>query len=220
MPTRPPALPRWPLLVVHAGGWLPAANIAGTFWTQGWPVNPIQDLTFGTGLPALIFLMLTLAVTPVITLTGWSWLAPARRWLGLYAAAYAAAHVFIFVVVDYGLDLGLIWDAVIEKRYILAGLGAWLILLPLALTSTRGWQKRLGRDWKRLHRGVYAAALLVVLHFVWLVKADVREPLAYGAGVALLLLARLPAVRAWLAGLRRRGAGGRGRPVEPPPAAE
>lgn len=210
MPPRTASRPHWPLVGLHIAAWLPLANIARDILARGWPVNPIQDWTFGTGLPALVFLVLTLAVTPLITLSGWNWLAPLRRWLGLYAFAYASLHVSIFVVLDYGLDLALMWDTVLEKRYILAGLAAFLILLPLALTSTRGWQKRLGRDWKRLHRGAYLAAALAVLHFAWLVKADLTEPLLYGAAVAGLLALRLPAVRGRLAqlarGLRRRAA--------------
>lgn len=200
----------WPALAVHLGAALPLAYIAAVWATAGLPVNPIQDLTFGTGRPALIFLVLSLAVTPVITLTGWAWLAPARRWLGVYAAGYASLHLLVFAGLDYGFNLGLLAGAVAEKRYILAGLGAFLLLLPLALTSTAGWQKRLGVGWKRLHRGAYLAGLLAVAHFVWLVKTDIREPLAYGAGVAVLLALRLPAVRRWLAG--RRQAGKRPRP--------
>jgi sulfoxide reductase heme-binding subunit YedZ len=193
----------WPLLAAHVAGWIPALNLAWIASQGGLSINPIQDLTFGTGRPALIFLVATLAVTPVITLTGWNWLAPVRRWLGLYAFFYAATHFLIFVVVDYGLDLALIWDAIIEKRYVLAGAAALLIMIPLALTSTKGWQKRLGRDWKRLHRAVYAAGLLAVLHYVWLVKADIREPLLYGAVVVGLLLMRLPAVRQRVSEWRR-----------------
>lgn len=203
----------WPLLVTHLAGWTPALNIAWAAWQGKLSINPIQDLTFGTGLPALIFLVATLAVTPVITLTGWNWLAPIRRWLGLYSFFYASTHFLIFAVVDYGLDLALIWEAIIEKKYVLVGAAALLIMIPLALTSTKGWQKRLGRDWKLLHRAVYAAGLLAVVHFIWLVKADIREPLLYGAAVVLLLLMRLPVVRQRVSEWRRsaqarvRGAG-------------
>lgn len=203
MPRSTPSAARWLLPVIHLAVWLPAANLAWIFSTKGWPFNPIQDLTFATGLPALTLLLLSLAVTPLITLTGWGWLAPARRWLGLYAGAYALVHVFIFAVLDYGLDLGQILDIIAQKRYILAGLGALLLMLPLALTSTAGWQKRLGRNWKRLHWGAYLAGGLAVAHFVWLVKADWTLPLAYSAVLALLLFLRVPAVRARLAGWRR-----------------
>jgi sulfoxide reductase heme-binding subunit YedZ len=193
----------WPVLTAHIAGWVPALNLAWAAWQGKLSINPIQDLTFGTGLPALIFLVLTLAVTPAITLTGWNWLAPARRWLGLYSFFYATSHFLIFAVVDYGLDLALIGEAIIEKRYILAGAAALVIMLPLAFTSTTGWQKRLGKDWKFLHRAVYAAGLLAVLHFVWLVKADIREPLLYGAAVLALLALRFPAVRQRLSEWRR-----------------
>ena len=91
-----------------------------------------------------------------------------------------------------------------EKRYALVGFAAFLILLPLAITSTKGWMKRLGQAWKRLHQWVYLAALLVIVHFVWLVKADIREPLAYGAVVVLLLLLRIPAIRPAVSSLRVR----------------
>ncbi len=184
----------WLLLLTHLGAWAPLANLAREFFSGKLIVNPIQDLTFGTGFPAFILLVLTLAVTPVVTLTGWRQLIPLRRWLGLYSFFYATLHVSIFIF-DNNIDPQLIWDTIIEKRYVLAGLGAFLIMLPLALTSTKGWQRRLGRDWKFLHRGVYFAGLLAVLHFVWLVKSDIREPLTYGAIVALLLILRLPAVR-------------------------
>ncbi|MBL8058933.1 MAG: sulfoxide reductase heme-binding subunit YedZ [Anaerolineales bacterium] len=212
MSTPKPTRRHWLLAGLHLAAWLPLANLARDVLVRGWPINPIQDWTFGTGLPALIFLVLTLAITPLLTLTGWSALTPLRRWLGLYAFFYALLHVSIFVVLDYGLDLALMWDTVLEKRYILAGLGAFVILLPLALTSTRGWQKRLGREWKVLHRGAYVAAGLAVLHFAWLVKADLTEPLLYGAAVAGLLVLRLPAVRRRLAGLRHSRAAGAGRP--------
>jgi sulfoxide reductase heme-binding subunit YedZ len=108
---------------------------------------------------------------------------------------YAGLHFLIFVWLDYGLDLGLLKEAIFEKRYALVGFAAFMILLPLAITSTKGWMKRLGRNWKRLHKAVYLAGLLVVVHFVWLVKSDIREPLAYGAVVVLLLIVRIPRVR-------------------------
>lgn len=195
---------RWLLVATHLGCLIPAANLAWHAFTGRLSVNPIQDLTFGTGLPALILLILTLAVTPANTIFGWRWAIPLRRWFGLYAFFYALVHVSIFFVVDYGLDLPLIWETILEKPYVLAGLGAFIILLPLALTSTRGWQKRLGKSWKDLHRTVYLAALLAILHFVWLVKADVREPLLYGAVVAALLALRLPPVKRWLASARQK----------------
>ncbi len=206
MTTPPAALPRrprnWLLIATHLAAWVPLGRVLLSTFGNPNAVNPIQDLTFGTGLPALIFLLLSLAVTPANTLFGWRWALPLRKWLGLYAFFYATAHLLIFVGLDYGFDVGLLSEAIFEKRYALVGLAAFLILLPLALTSTRGWQQRLGKVWKQLHRLVYLAAALAVVHFVWLVKADIREPLAYGAVLGVLLLARLPAVRRRLARLR------------------
>jgi len=192
------------MLAVHVGAWLPVANLAWHAYTGRLSVNPIQDLTFGTGLPALILLLLSLAVTPAVTVFGWKWAIPLRRWLGLYAFFYATAHMLIFTVLDYGLNWAELYRQVLEKPYLLAGLGALVLLLPLALTSTKSWQKRLGRAWKDLHRAVYVAALLAVLHFALLVKADLTEPLIYGAILAGLLALRLPPVRRRLSTLRQK----------------
>src|SRR5690606_27212959 len=113
-------------------------------------VNPIQDITHRSGYTALVLLVLSLACTPASALLGQKWALKLRRPLGLYAFLYAAVHLLIFVALDYGLDLGLIWAAIAEKRFVLAGLAAFLLLVPLAPTSTKGWQRRLGRRWKLL----------------------------------------------------------------------
>ncbi|MCS6911088.1 MAG: sulfoxide reductase heme-binding subunit YedZ [Anaerolineales bacterium] len=194
----------WPLLVVHLGAWLPALNLAWHAYTGRLSVNPIQDLTFGTGLPALVLLLLSLAVTPAVTLFGWNWAIPLRRWLGLYAFFYATAHMLIFTVIDYGLDWAELYRQVLEKPYLLAGMGALLLMLPLALTSTKGWQRRLGKAWKDLHRAVYLAAGLAVLHFILLVKADLTEPLIYAGVLAGLLALRLPPLRRRLSAVRQK----------------
>jgi sulfoxide reductase heme-binding subunit YedZ len=190
------------LLATHVGGLFPLARLIFEYLTGRLSVNPIQDITFSTGKAALTLLVLTLAVTPINTLFGLRQIIPLRRWLGLYAFFYAACHFLIFVGLDYGFDLALIYEAILEKRYALVGFAAFLILLPLALTSTKGWQRRLGKLWKRLHQWVYVAALLVIVHYVWLVKSDIREPLLYGGIVVLLLLARVPGIRRRLSSLR------------------
>lgn len=166
-------------------------------------VNPIQDLTLRTGEAALILLVACLACTPLNLLTGWKWPLGLRKPLGLYSFLYVVLHLLIFVALDYGLDLGLIGAAVVEKRYVLAGFAAFLLLLPLALTSTRGAQRLLKRNWKPLHRLIYPAAILAVLHFLWLSKVW-REPAIYVVIVLVLLTVRLPVVRRWL---RARGRG-------------
>jgi sulfoxide reductase heme-binding subunit YedZ len=194
----------WLRLATHIACWVPFAVLLWDFANDNLTVNPIQEATFRTGKTALILLVLALACTPVNTLFGLRQVLPLRRPLGLYAFFYVCIHLSIFALVDYGLDWGLIQQAIVEKRFVLVGFSAFLLLLPLAITSTKGWMRRLGKDWKRLHRLVYLAALLVIVHFVWLVKADVREPLAYGAIVVALLGLRLPSVRRALTNLRQR----------------
>jgi len=184
--------------IVHIGSWIPLAAIVVDFFRDHLTANPIQDITFRTGKAALVLLVLSLAAAPANTIFGLKPALKVRRALGLYAFMYVSLHFLIFIGLDYGFDLDLLKDAIFEKRYALVGFAAGLILLPLAITSTRGWMARLGKNWKRLHRFVYLAALLAVVHYVWLVKSDIREPLAYGAIVLLLLIFRLPWMRRWL----------------------
>ncbi|MBE2237626.1 MAG: sulfoxide reductase heme-binding subunit YedZ [Caldilineaceae bacterium] len=167
------------------------------------PVNTINNLS---GRTAMIVLLLSLACTPLNTIFGFRKALTVRKSLGLIALVYASLHLINFVGLDYGFDFGLIFqDAVLNKPYILAGSTALLLLIPLAITSTRGWMKRLGRNWKRLHRLVYAAGVLVVLHFLWQAKAAEREePLIYAGVLALLLIVRIPSVRRWLVTHRTR----------------
>jgi len=166
------------------------------FFTDNLTVNPIQYITQKTGRAALTLLCLSLACTPAVTL-GFKSAAKVRRPLGVYACLYASFHFLTFIGLDYGFDLGLIYEAIFKKPYALVGFSAFLILLPMALTSTQGWIKRLGKKWKQLHRLVYLAGILVIIHYIWLVKSDIREPLIYGAIVVFLLLMRLAPVRAW-----------------------
>ncbi len=191
-------------VVVHLLALLPLAVLIWDGLHDRLTANPIQAMTFRTGKTALVLLVLSLACTPLSAVFGLRQAVKWRRPLGLYAFLYAALHFLIFAVLDYGLDLQLLREAIFEKRYALVGLAAFLLLIPLAITSTRGWMRRLGRTWKRLHRLVYVAAPLVIVHYVWLVKADRREPLLWGAVIAVLLLLRLSAVRGWIEGVRTR----------------
>lgn len=190
-------------LFVHLASLTPLAYLLWDYFTNRLSVNPIQDITFRTGKDALVLLVLSLACTPAQML-GFRDAVKVRRALGLYAFLYVTLHLLTFIWLDYGLDFGLLYQAIFEKRYALVGFAAFLILLPLALTSTKGWQKRLGKNWKRLHWGAYLAGVLAVIHYVWLVKSDIREPLAYGAVVALLLFVRIPAVRQFISQWRGR----------------
>ena len=174
---------------------LPALHLAYGLATDRLGPDPVEDLTHRSGDWALRLLLATLAITPLRRL-GLRALAPLRRTLGLLAFAYALLHLLVYLVLDQGLELGFIREDVLERPYITAGFAAFLGLLPLAITSTRSWIRRLGRRWIQLHRLVYAAAIAAVLHFLWLVKADLREPLVYAALLAVLFAMRLiPAAR-------------------------
>jgi sulfoxide reductase heme-binding subunit YedZ len=185
----------WLRLLTHIGALTPLALLVWDYWRGGLSVNPIQDITLRTGKAALVLLVLSLACTPIYSVFGFRPVLRVRRALGLYAFMYVGLHFLTFIGLDYSFDLVLIREAVFEKRYALVGFAAFLILLPLAVTSTKGWMRRLGRLWKRLHRAVYVAALLAVLHFVWLVKSDIREPLLFGAVVVVLLVLRTSRIR-------------------------
>lgn len=194
----------WLRIVTHIAALTPLALLVWDYATNRLGFNPIQEITQRTGEYALILLVLSLACTPLNSVFGLRQVLPLRRPLGLYAFLYVSLHFLTFVGLDYRLDLGLIWQEIAEKRYVLVGFSAFLLLIPLAITSTRGWMQRLGKHWKRLHRLVYVAALLAVLHYVWAVKSDIREPLLYGAAVGLLLALRHPRVRKAFSTFRTR----------------
>lgn len=192
---------------VVAAGLLPLAALAGraAFGDAlggDLGANPIEEVTHETGIWGLRFLVATLAVTPLRRWTGWSALAPQRRTLGLLAFVYATLHLATYALLDVGLDLEAIREDLGERTYIALGFATWCLLLPLALTSTRGAARRLGRRWVRLHRLVYVCAIGAVAHYAWLVKKDVGPPLAYGAVVAALLAVRIVAARRRASGAR------------------
>ncbi len=154
--------------------------------------DPVAQLEHRSGLWALRLLLITLAVTPLRRLTGWNKAVRYRRMLGLFAFFYATVHLAVYLFVDLGGYWTDIFEQIAKKPFVTVGFAAWLLLIPLAATSTQKMIRRLGRRWQQLHRLVYVAALLGVLHFLWLVKADIREPLAYFAVFAVLMLWRLP----------------------------
>ena len=193
----------WLRIVVHVGALLPLAWTILQYEQGMFLVDPVREITTRTGKAALILLLLSLACTPLGTVFGFNRVRRVRRALGLYAFLYASLHFATFVGLDYGFDFTLLPQAIFDQRYVLVGFAAGLILLALAITSTRGWQKRLGKKWARLHRLVYLAGILAVVHFAWLVK-DIREPLRYAAVLAVLLLLRLPPVRRVVSNTRYR----------------
>ncbi len=180
--------------------WLVASAPAGLLVvdaaTDRLGVNPVEALQNRLGFWALGWLLMTLALTPLARLTGWSWPHRSRRFFGLASFAYALVHVTAWAVLDHDLDLGEMWDDVVKRRFLAVGFGAFVLMLPLALTSTDGWLRRLGkRRWSRLHLLVFAVLPLAVVHHLWRYKVIELEPVLLGALGAGLVLVRI--VRRW-----------------------
>ena len=154
--------------------------------------DPIAQVENELGLAALIILVASLACTPLRWMTGWAWPQRVRRLLGLYAFFYAALHFLVYLLPDQGLDWRTILEDIAERPFITVGFLAFVLMVPLALTSTSGWVRRLGfRTWQRLHYLTYAAGVLAVIHFIWRVKIDVSQPATYALVLGALLLIRL-----------------------------
>lgn len=182
----------------------PLAKVALDLGTGGLGANPVEAILNRLGFWTLTFLTLSLVPTPAKALLGVAWPIRVRRMVGLFAFSYGALHVLFYVGVDQGFDLGLVAEDVTKRGFQAVGMLALLLLVPLAVTSTDGWVRRLGYTrWKKLHRLVYVAAILGVVHFTWRVKADLRRPSVFAIAIGALLVARLVP---WLAARRRRGA--------------
>lgn len=195
-------------ILLHIGVLLPLLILAWDYTQGQLTANPIQEIQRRTGRYALLLLTLSLACTPIHTLTGLRLALQFRRPLGLYAFMYACLHLLNFVGLDYGFNLAFLREDISGKRYIAAGFAAFLILLALAMTSTRGWMGRLRRNWERLHQLVYAAGLLAVIHYLWQAKVGIRAPFVYGIIILVLLVLRIPAINQRVAQhLRRREKG-------------
>lgn len=191
-------------LCVFAGCAWPGVLLGWRAYEGDLGVNPVETLLHSTGRDALAILLVSLAVTPIRRLTGWNRVQQVRRMVGLWSFFYGLAHFAIYAVFNHLGELAAIWADVSERPFIFSGMAALLMLLALALTSTTGMMRRLGRNWQRLHRLVYAAAVAGVVHFAWGQKADIREPLIWGG-----ILTALLAIRAVFAWRRRRPAGHR-----------
>jgi sulfoxide reductase heme-binding subunit YedZ len=163
--------------------------LAVTIWKtfSGAFVNPVEGITHATGLWTLRFLIITLSITPIRRLTGWNVLIRFRRMLGLFAFFYASLHLITYVAIDQFFHFATLLEDVAKRLYITVGFTAFLLLIPLAVTSSRKSIARLGRRWQKLHRLVYVSAVGGVVHFLWLVKADLSRPLTYAAILAVLL---------------------------------
>ncbi|MGI9308671.1 MAG: sulfite oxidase heme-binding subunit YedZ [Gammaproteobacteria bacterium] len=153
--------------------------------------NPVETIQDECGIWGLRFILLTLAMTPLRLILGAAWPLRLRRMLGLFAFFYASLHFLNYLILDQGLEIGAIVEDIIERPFITIGAASILLLLPLAITSTAGWRRRLGRRWIKLHRAVYVVGILVCWHFWWQVKQDISEPLLYVTILVVLLGIRI-----------------------------
>ena len=184
-------------------GLMPFCLLVWDSVTGGLSVNPVEDITHRTGDWALRFILVALAVTPVRWISGWNPIIRYRRMVGLLAFFYASLHFSTYIVFDHFFDVSSIFEDVAERKYVTAGFVGFVLMLPLAITSTQGWIRRLGKRWSLLHRFIYVVAIAGVVHFLWLVKLENSEPLVYAAVLAVLLGSRL--IRYYLAEASRRG---------------
>lgn len=201
----PDRLIRWVMKpIVFAAGLLPAAYMAWSALNGRLTADPLKEITHETGDWTLRFIVIALAISPLRRITGWNGAIKFRRTVGLYAFFYGTLHFLIYVIADRfaGLDFedgvlawstaralaASIWDDIYERPYITVGFSAFVGMMPLAVTSTTGWIRRMGgRNWQRLHRLIYVTAVAGVIHYWWLVKADISRPAIYATLVALLL---------------------------------
>jgi len=184
-------LSRWTKALLFAACLIPLLNLGWRAWNQDLTANPIEYITHKTGDWTIRFLMITLTVTPLRLLLHEPQLVRFRRMLGLFAFFYASLHFSVWFCLDKFFDFSEMGKDILKRPFITIGMAALLMLIPLAVTSTNGWVRRLGyKRWQRLHRLVYLIALLGVIHYYWLVKSDVRLPLMYGAIWAVLMVPR------------------------------
>ena len=181
--------------VVHLLCLLPFGALIWAGFNDGLGANPVEKLTHQTGDWTLRFLLVTLSLTPLRQWTGQASFIRFRRMLGLYAFFYGCCHFLIWFVADHSLDPAGMIEDIVERPYITVGFSAFLLMIPLAITSNQAMIRRLGKKWKTLHQLVYLIILLGVLHFLWLVKADYLEPGIYAIIAAILLVHRVGPIK-------------------------
>jgi len=179
-------------LAVWVGGLAPLVWLVFRGRTDDLGANPIEEITHRTGDWSLRILLAALAVTPIRRLTGWSDIIQVRRVVGLFAFFWVCLHFLTYIVLDQFFGWSYIVEDVLDRPYITAGFIGFVLLIPLAVTSTKGWIRRLGRRWAKLHKLAYVVGMLGVIHYLWITRADDRAPLVYGAILVVLLAARLP----------------------------
>ncbi len=198
----------WLRIAIHVIGLARIFQLVVLWLLDDLTANPIQFIEQRLGRTAILMLLLTLAVTPLVTLAGWKQIGRFRKTLGMYAFLYFGLHFLTFAVFDYQFNLGEILRLMIEKPFILAGVAAGIILALLAITTAKYWKKRLGKNWKTLHRLVYLAGILAMLHYLLAQKGalgtgNILMPVIGFAVLAVLLVVRVPIVKDWLISLKR-----------------
>jgi methionine sulfoxide reductase heme-binding subunit len=201
----------WLQIAVHITGWFPLALLIYYYLTDNLTINPIQDIEQRLGRIAVYFLVATLAVTPLYTVTGWRAMLPRRRAIGLYTFLYACLHILVFLALDYDFNFSQILPLLIGKLYLIAGVLSFSMLIPLAVTSFDYFKRRMGRKWKQLHWLIYPTGFIVILHYAWslkgnifTLKGNIIQPLIWGIVIALLMILRLPPLRRWISSLRQK----------------
>ena len=183
--------PKYLKPVIFLACLVPLARLAWKALHSALGANPIQVITFSTGTWTLVFLLTTLGITPLRKLTQLYWLIQYRRMLGLFAFFYGCLHFLTYLWLDQFFDLHSVYKDVLERPFITAGFTAFVLMIPLAVTSTKWAIRKLGKRWQRLHRLIYASAISGVVHYIWLVKKDVRVPAIYAVILGTLLLYRI-----------------------------
>ncbi|MBA3639299.1 MAG: sulfoxide reductase heme-binding subunit YedZ [Acidobacteria bacterium] len=178
-------------ILLFGAALLPAAHLTYGIFFDGLGANPAETLQTQTGIWALRFLVLTLAVTPIRRVTKWNPIIQYRRMLGLFAFFYAFLHLLAYAVLDRYFDFSGVWEDVVERPFITAGMVAFILMVPLAITSTKGWIRRLGRRWQLLHRLIYISAIAAAVHYLWKVKIIGGSPVYYALIVGALLAFRI-----------------------------
>ena len=174
-------------VAVFVAALLPLGLLVWKGFHDGLGANPIEVITHSTGDWTMRFLLITLAITPLRRITGWQGWIRFRRMLGLFAFFYGCLHLTTWVWLDKFFNLHDMGDDLMKRRFIFMGMTGLLLMLPLAITSTRGWIRRLGKRWQTLHRLIYFSAIAGVIHYAWLVKADETKPIQYAVLLAVLL---------------------------------
>jgi len=185
---------KWTKVVLFLLGLAPFGGLVWLAYKQDLTANPIEYITHYTGDWCLRFLMFTLAITPLRMLTNWPAWTKLRRMLGLYAFFYGSLHLLVYFGLDRQFDLSGLWEDIAKRLYITVGMTGWLLMVPLAITSTAGWVRRMGfKRWQKLHKLIYVTAVAGVVHYWWLVKSDIRLPLMYAVILTVLLGWRIAA---------------------------